>query len=114
MTQRQLIDICLEMPQTYEDYPFDDVTPVIRHTVNKKMFALIGERGGRFYVNLKCDPVEADFLRQAFTDVVPGWHMNKQHWNTVFVDGDVSLKELRRQIANSYYLVKPKVRKASL
>lgn len=43
MTQRELIDICLELPQAYEDYPFDDVTPVLRHGANKKMFALVGD-----------------------------------------------------------------------
>jgi predicted DNA-binding protein (MmcQ/YjbR family) len=109
MTRRELIDICLEMPQSYEDYPFDDKTPVIRHSVNKKTFALIVDHFDRPAVNLKCEPLEADFLRQTFKDIIPGWHMNKTHWNTVFVDGDVPIDELKRMIESSYYLVMPKV-----
>lgn len=115
MTQRELIDICLEMPLSYEDYPFDDVTPVIRHKANKKMFALVGgpvtgETGERLSVSLKCDPFEADSLRRTFADVNPGYHFNKTHWNTVTLGGDVPLEEVRRQIENSYYLTKPKIR----
>jgi len=62
-------------------------------------------------VNLKCDPFEANFLRQAFEDVIPGWHMNKTHWNTVKLGGDVPEEELKRQIGKSYDLIKPKMRK---
>ena len=51
----------------------------MRHRANKKSFALIYERNGKLYVNLKCDPMEADFLRQAFVDVTPAYHMNKVH-----------------------------------
>jgi predicted DNA-binding protein (MmcQ/YjbR family) len=112
MTQRELIDFCLEMPQSYEDYPFDDVTPVIRHAANKKMFALVGETDGRLTVSLKCDPFEADLLRQTFKDVNPGYHFNKTHWNTVTLDGDVPIEEVKRQIEASYDLIKPKVRKS--
>ena len=110
MTQRELTDLCLELPLSYEDYPFDDVTPVIRHKENKKMFALVGETDGRLSVSLKCDPFEADSLRQTFADVNPGYHFNKTHWNTVTLGGDVPPSEVRRQIENSYYLTKPKVR----
>jgi len=51
----------------------------MRHRANTKSFALIYERDGKLYVNLKCDPFEADFLRQAFEGVIPGWHMKKEH-----------------------------------
>ena len=61
-------------------------------------------------LNLKCDPFEADFLRQAFKDVTPGWHMNKTHWNTITLGGDVSDDELKRQICTSYDLMKPKTK----
>ncbi|GHV47937.1 hypothetical protein FACS189499_06360 [Clostridia bacterium] len=119
MEKQKLIDMCLEFPQSYLDYPFDDTTPVIRHSGNKKMFALIGETDGRqsvgsdgrWSVSLKCDPLEASLLRQEYADVVPGYHLNKTHWNTVITGGDVNQKELRRQIESSYDLVKPKIRK---
>jgi len=110
MTKRELIDYCLTFP-AYEDYPFDETAAVIKHSGNNKMFALIDHLNGRLYINLKCDPHEADFLRQAFTDVQPGWHMNKTHWNTVYPDGDVLDEELHRMIQQSFDLVKLKVRK---
>ncbi|MDR1538159.1 MAG: MmcQ/YjbR family DNA-binding protein [Clostridiales bacterium] len=111
MTRRELIDLCLELPQSYEDYPFDDVTPVIRHEANKKMFALVGEKDGRLSISLKCDPFEADLLRRIFKDVNPGYHFNKTHWNTVTLGGDVPPPEVKRQIEASYGLTKPKMRK---
>ena len=81
MTRRELIDYCLTFPLAYEDYPFDDVADagawaVMRHRGNKKRFAFIYERYGKLCVNLKCDPFEADFLRQAFAYVTPAYHMN--------------------------------------
>jgi predicted DNA-binding protein (MmcQ/YjbR family) len=113
MTYRELIDLCLEMPQSYEDYPFGDDNNwcVVRHTLNRKCFVHIHERDGKLYANLKCDPLESDFLRQTFADISPAYHMNKTHWNGVFVNGDVPIEELKRLIENSYDLVRPKVRK---
>jgi len=113
MTRRELIDLCLSFPSAYEDYPFagapgEEETAVMRHKANRKSFALIMERDGKLCVNLKCDPREADFLRRVYEGVKPGWHMNKEHWNTVTTGSDVPEEELRRQIANSYDLVKPK------
>ena len=83
----------------------------MRHSANKKTFAMIYERHGKLCVNLKCNPMEAEFLRQAFKDVTPGYHMNKTHWNTIDVGGDVPDSELQRMIEHSYDLIKPKVRK---
>ena len=116
MTRQDLIEFCLMFPTAYEDYPFDDISDpsawtVMRHRANKKSFALIYERNGKLCENLECDPFEADFLRQAFEDVTPGWHMNKTHWNTVTLGGDVSDEELERMVGQSYDLIKPKVRK---
>ena len=117
MMRRELINYCLSLPLTYEDYPFDSIADagawtVMRHKANKKSFALIYERYGRLCVNLKCDPFEADFLRQAFVDVTPGYHMNKTHWNTVYIGGDVPDDELLRMIEQSYNLIRPKGRRA--
>ena len=116
MNRQELIDFCLAMPAAYEDYPFDVVsdenaTTVMRHRVNKKIFALIMCLDGKLCLNLKCDPFEAEFLRQAFKDVIPGWHMNKQHLNTVIMDGDVSDDMIKQMIENSFDLIKPKEKK---
>jgi len=110
VTRQDLIDFCLTFPGAYEDYPFDDVTLAIKHNGNKKMFALLGETDGRPSINLKCEPVQADFLRQLYRDVLPGYHMNKTHWNTVIAGGDVPEDEIKRMIGHSYDLIKPKVR----
>jgi predicted DNA-binding protein (MmcQ/YjbR family) len=116
MTRQDLIDYCLSFPSAYEDYPFDDMTDgnswaVMRHKVNKKSFALIYERGRKLCVNLKCEPLEAEFLRNVYKDVTPAYHMNKTHWNTVTTNGDVPIEELKRQIEHSYDLIKPKTRR---
>lgn len=112
MTKQELISLCLTFPAAYEDYPFDDSTTVIRHKTNKKMFALISEKDGRLYINLKCEPVKAELLRRVHEGAVePGWHMNKAHWNTVWADGGVPLDELTGMIEDSFGLIKPKERK---
>lgn len=115
MTREDLIDFCLMFTASYEDYPFDDIAgsgawTVMRHRANKKSFALIYERNGKLCVNLKCNPFEADFLRQVFEDVTPAYHMNKTHWNTVTIGGDVPETEIKRMVGNSYDLIKPRVR----
>jgi len=116
MTHREVIDLCLTLPQTYEDYPFDAVaddnaTAVIRHKANKKSFALIMRHKGQLYLNLKCDPMEADFLRRVYKGVIPGYHMNKTHWNTVIIGSDVTQDAMLRMLEKSYDLTRPKIRK---
>lgn len=106
MTQQELIAHCLTYPGSAADYPFGDDHCVIRHSGSKKWFALTVTLEGRLCVNLKCEPQEADFLRQVYRDCRPGWHMNKQHWNTIFLDGDVPEEELFRMIGESYRLTK--------
>lgn len=114
MNKRELIDWCLSLGDVYEDYPFDDLSSspmswaVIRHLKNQKSFALIYERNGKLCINLKCDPMQADYLRSSFESVTPAYHMNKVHWNTVTLCGDVPLSELFRQIEQSYDLTNPK------
>lgn len=115
MTRKEIIDFCLTFPGAYEDYPFDDVIDEsawtsMRHRANKKCFAFISVWNGRLIANLKCDPMEADFLRQMYRDVIPGYHMNKTHWNTVYLDGDVPDADLQIMIEKSYDLIKPKAR----
>ncbi len=108
MTILEIIDYCKTYPSAYVDYPFDGETPVMRHGGNKKIFALFGERNDKPFVNLKCDPMEAEFLRTVYTDITAGYHMNKTHWNTVYINGDVPDEKLYELIGHSFDLTKPK------
>jgi len=111
LTKKELIDCCLAYPAVYEDYPFDETTALIRHSGNKKVFALVDYLYGRLQITLKCDPFKADFLRQIHKNIIPGYHMNKEHWNTVYMDeGDISYDELSDMIQHSYDLTKPKIK----
>ncbi len=111
MTKRELIDYCLTYPSAYEDYPFDDVTPILRHSVTKKMFAIVGEHDGKPTITLKCEPLRAEFLRSVYEGVIPGYHTNKKHWNTIFADSDVPESELKSMIEESFLLTGARVNK---
>ncbi|TYP77214.1 MmcQ/YjbR family DNA-binding protein [Aquimarina intermedia] len=94
---------CLHKKGVTESFPFDESTLVFK--VMDKMFALTGLNKIPFSVNLKCDPDRAITLRESYSEIIPGYHMNKKHWNTVeFSDSlpDTLLKEL---IDHSYELV---------
>lgn len=94
----------LSLKGAYLDFPFDEVTPVYK--VGPKMFALTGEGEEQsFRLNLKCDPNNALFLRDHHQSIIPGYHMNKKHWNTVIVDGTLSLDFIKNLIDESYLLV---------
>lgn len=95
-------EYCLAKPGTTEAFPFDEETLVFK--VGGKMFALTGIDEFRS-INLKCDPEEAIELREKFVGVMPGFHMNKTHWNTVMIDGSVPVKLIKKMIDDSYLLV---------
>jgi len=87
-----------------ETYPFGPEAMVFK--VKGKLFAIVSEYGeGAMHINLKCDPDEAQALRDVFESVSPGYHMNKKHWNTVCLPGDEPAGELMRMIDQSYVLV---------
>lgn len=95
-------DYCLNKPGVTEEFPFGEQTLVFK--VMGKMFALADV--DRFEsVNLKCDPERAVELREKYDGVLPGYHMNKKHWNTVMMDGSVSDKLSEELIDHSYKLV---------
>lgn len=112
MTRRELIDLCLTFPGSVEDYPFGEESCILRHSSNRKWFGLVLELEGQLCINLKCQPMQADFWRRVYRDCRPAWHMNKVHWNTVYVDGDVPEEELTRMIGDSFALTaaKPKMK----
>lgn len=111
MQKRELIERCLELPGVYEDYPFDETWTVMRHSGNKKSFAFIYERGGHACANLKCDPMRAAMLRDLHEEITPGYHMNKEHWNTVILDGALEEEDIFDLVSHSFELTQPKVKK---
>lgn len=108
-TKEEAAAYCLTMQDVYEDSPFHDPNwIVIRCRKNKKIFAWIFEREGKIWINVKVDPQWREFWRETFDSVIPAYHLNKTHWNSIILDGTVPEKEVRRMIAESYDLVKPK------
>jgi predicted DNA-binding protein (MmcQ/YjbR family) len=103
MTRDQVLEWCSGLPGAVEDYPFGDDVAVFK--VGGKMFALVMLTGVPGSVNLKCDPDWALELRATYAAVLPGYHANKRHWNTVVLDGTVDDDEFRGMIDHSYELV---------
>jgi predicted DNA-binding protein (MmcQ/YjbR family) len=98
----ELRDYCLLKKGVTEGFPFGEQTLVFK--VGGKVFLISGlEEGDRF--NAKCDPELAVELRERYTEVKPGYHMNKAHWNTVFMNGTLTRKQLHEMIDHSYNLV---------
>lgn len=106
-TRKEVISFCKTLEGTYEDYPFNDFNwTVMRHKDNKKMYAAIYEREGGIWVNVKCDPSLAYMWRGAFESVIPAYHMNKTHWNSIILNGTIPCNEIKTMIADSYILTK--------
>jgi len=108
MNLETLRQYCLRKDHTTEDLPFDEETLVFR--VWGKIFVLTAMNDRPLTVNLKCDPELAIELRERHEEVRPGWHMNKKHWNTVTLDGNLTSKEIFSMVDHSYDLVKKGVR----
>jgi predicted DNA-binding protein (MmcQ/YjbR family) len=99
----------LSRPAAFEDFPFGP--DVYVYKVVNKMFATLVESDGLARMNLKCEPAEALFLREMFDAVLPGYHMNKTHWNTVLLDGSIPRGELERMVDRSFGLVVKSLKK---
>ena len=93
----------LGKPEAREAFPFGPDVAVMK--VRDKRFATLGEEQGEGRMNLKCDPDQAQALRDIFEAVIPGYHMNKKHWNTIKLDGSIPAGEIQRMIDHSYALV---------
>jgi len=100
----------LGRPDAIESYPFGADVSVFK--VRAKMFATLSITDDKARMNLKCDPDEANALRDVFDAVIPGYHMNKKHWNTVILDGSIPVSEIERMIDRSYGLVAKGLKKA--
>ena len=103
MTLEELRCHLLSYPGSSEEYPFDPVTLVCK--VGGKMFALVGTDELPVRINLKTLPEQGDLMRQLYPAIIPGYHMNKRHWNTVVLDGSLDDSFVREMIAESYRLV---------
>jgi predicted DNA-binding protein (MmcQ/YjbR family) len=109
MNIEEIRTYCLEKPLANESFPFGDQTLVFK--VHDKIFALLGLEPP-FSINLKCDPDRAIEFRETYPDVIiPGYHMNKKHWNTVKLDANLSADVITELIDHSFDLVFAKLPK---
>lgn len=106
MNIEEIRDYALAKDDVEECMPFGDSTLVYK--VNGKIFLLVSMDAMPLSFNVKCDPDLAIQLREEYSSVRPGYHMNKRHWNTVMVDGKLSAAQLREMIDHSYVLVAKK------
>ncbi len=97
-----LRNYCLSKKGATEEFPFDEFTLVFK--VGNKIFALLS-LDGELSINLKCDPEKAIEIREQFPAVQPGYHMNKHHWNTIYIDGTITSSLIFEWIDHSYDLV---------
>lgn len=98
----------LSFPNTLRDYPFGEDVAVYKvgpDAKQGKMFALIAEGSDPLRVSLKCDPQLAVLLREKYESVMPGYHLNKKHWNTLVLSGQLGIDEVHDLIRLSYQLV---------
>lgn len=103
MDHKTVEDYCLSMPNAKLDYPFGEDVAVYK--VNDKMFALIAEQKDPVRISLKCDPELSKTLREKYTEVMEGYHLNKKHWNTIVLSGQLEWPDVQALIRHSYDLV---------
>src|SRR5690348_6813418 len=103
MDHKTVESFILNLPDAKLDYPFGKGVAVYK--VHDKMFALIAEGSEPVQLSLKCDPLLATTLRERYESVMPGYHLNKKHWNTIVLSGQLSWNEIQDLIRHSYQLV---------
>ncbi len=105
-TREEALEYGLSFPDTYQDSPFHDPNwQLVRYSGNKKAFLWTYERDGYINLNVKTDPGKAFFWREIYDAVIPGYHQNKDHWNTIILDGSIPEKDIKLMIAESYDLI---------
>ncbi len=102
-THKEIEEYILSMPNAWLDYPFGEEVAVYK--VGEKMFALVPENKTPINISLKCDPKLAELLREKYETVMPGHHLNKKHWNTIILSGQLPWEEIEGFIRHSYELV---------
>ncbi len=103
MTHKKVEKYLLSMPGAKLDYPFGETAAVYK--ANDKMFAIVAEKSDPVRISLKCDPLLAETLREKYESVMPGYHLNKKHWNTIVLTGQLGWDEIEDLIRHSYDLV---------
>ena len=113
MNKQMYLDWCRDIPGAIVDQPFeaDFDTYIARHADTGKWFAAMLEHNGRQMVNLKCDPVESEFLQSVYQGVAPGYHMNKIHWISVYFESDVPDELLQQLTMVSFRLTDKRKKK---
>ncbi len=105
-TREEALNYGLSFPNTYMEMPFHDPNwQLVRVKGSKKAFLWTYEKDGCLHLNVKTDPAWRDFWRSTFSSVIPAYHQNKDHWNTIILDGSIPDEDIRRMIAESYDLV---------
>ena len=105
-TREDFLKYGLSFPDTWQDTPFKDTNwQLVRVKPSDKAFLWTYMRDGKLNINVKTDPAWRDLWRQTYASVIPGYHQNKEHWNTIIIDGSVPDEDLKRMIAESYDLV---------
>lgn len=105
-TRQEALAYGLTFPDTYQEAPFHDENwQLVRVKGTRKAFLWTYEREGIINLNVKVDPEWRDFWRETYASVLPGWHQNKDHWNTILLDGSIPDQDIKRMIAESYDLV---------
>lgn len=105
-TREEALKYGLSFPETYTDRPFRDQNwQLVRYHGNDKAFLWIYERNGLINLNVKVDPEKAFFWRKVYSSVIPGYHQNKEHWNTILLDGSIPERDVKLMIAESYDLI---------
>lgn len=107
MDHKSVEDYILTMPNSFLDYPFGKDVAVYKVGSKEegKMFALISEGKTPVRLSLKCDPQLSTLLREKYEEVMPGYHLNKKHWNTIILSGQLPWEEVQGLIRHSYQLV---------
>ncbi len=108
MTHKEIEDYLLQLPKVWLDYPFGEGTAVYKYgdkDGESKIVAIIAEGSTPLKVSLKCDPKLAELLREKYETVLPGYHLNKKHWNTILCTGQVPDEEIIDLARHSYELV---------
>lgn len=109
MNFEELHNYCMSKPGATESFPFDEHVLVFK--VMNKMFALSNLKSDYCKVNLKCDPVRAEELRESYSEVTSAFHMSKKHWNTIQCEENLDNKFIKELIDHSYELVVSKLTK---